>query len=144
MTGFGRAEVTGETLVVTIEARSVNHRHLDVGLRLPNVFGGFEGDVRRTVQGRLDRGRVDVTVQVSPLASQSAKTVRVDVPLAQRYVDQARQLAREVGLAGEVDLGWVLQRPGVFEQTDAPPADPAAVWPLMAEALGRALDELVE
>ena len=144
MTGFGRAELTGETLVVTVEARSVNHRHLDVGVRLANAFAGLEGDVRRIVQGRLDRGRVDVSVQVSPLSSQSAKTVRVDTALAQRYVEQARQLARDVGLAGDVELGWVLQRPGVVEQTDAPPAEPATVWPLIADALGRALDELVE
>jgi uncharacterized protein (TIGR00255 family) len=144
MTGFGRAELTGETLVVTVEARSVNHRHLDVGIRLPNAFAGLEADVRRIVQSRLDRGRADVSVQVSPLSSQSAKTVRVDTALAQRYVDQARQLARDVGLAGDVELGWVLQRPGVLEQTDAPPAEPAIVWPLIADALGRALDELVE
>lgn len=144
MTGFGRAEVTGETLVVTVEARSVNHRHLDVGVRLPNAFAGLDSDVRRIVQGRLDRGRVDVSVQVSPLSSQSAKTVRVDVALAQRYVEQARQLARDVGLAGDVELGWVLQRPGVLEQTDAPAAEPATVWPLIADALGRTLDELVE
>ena len=144
MTGFGRAELTGEILVVTIEARSVNHRHLDVGVRLPNAFAGLDADVRRIVQARLDRGRVDVSVQVSPLSTQSAKTVRVDTALAQRYVEQARQLARDVGLAGDVDLGWVLQRPGVVEQTDAPPAEPATVWPLIADALGRALDELVE
>jgi len=144
MTGFGRAELTGETLVVTVEARSVNHRHLDVGVRLPNAFAGLDADVRRVVQSRLDRGRVDVSVQVSPLSSQSAKTVRVDTALAQRYVEQARQLARDVGLASDVELGWVLQRPGVVEQTDAPPAEPATVWPLIADALGRALDELVE
>src|SRR5262245_58491884 len=115
MTGFGRAELTGETLVVSVEARSVNHRHLDVGVRLPTAFAGLEGDVRRIVQGRLDRGRVDVSIQVGPLSTQSARTVRVDTALAQRYVEQARQLARDVGLAGDVDLTWVLQRPGVVE-----------------------------
>jgi uncharacterized protein (TIGR00255 family) len=144
MTGFGRAELTGETLSVTVEARSVNHRHLDVGVRLPNALATFDSDIRRLVQGRLDRGRVDVSVQVSPLSTQSTKTVRVDTALAQRYVEQARQLARDVGLTGDVELGWVLQRPGVFEQTDAPPAEPAIVWPLVADALGRALDELVD
>src|SRR6202795_2302261 len=133
MTGFGRAEVTGETIVVTVEARSVNHRHLDVGVRLPNAFAGLDADVRRIVQARLDRGRVDVSVQVSPLSSQSAKTVRVDVALAQRYVEQARQLARDVGLAGDVKLDWLLQRPGVLEQTDAPPAEPATVRPPIAD-----------
>ena len=144
MTGFGRAEVTGETVAITVEARSVNHRHLDIGLRLPNAWSSLEGDVRRIVQARVERGRVDVSVQVSPLPTQSTRTVRVDSALAQRYVEQARQLAREIGVGGDVDLGWVLGRPGVIELTDAPPADAAVVWPLVASALGRALDELVE
>ena len=144
MTGFGRAEVTGETVAITVETRSVNHRHLDIGLRLPNAWSSLEGDVRKIVQGRVERGRVDVSVQVSPLPTQSTRTVRVDSALAQRYVEQARQLAREIGVGGDVDLAWVLGRPGVIELTDAPPADAAAVWPLVAAALGRALDELVE
>ncbi len=144
MTGFGRAELASDTMSMTIEARSVNHRHLDIGLRLPNAFSVLEGDIRRIVQGRLERGRVDVSVQLSPLPSQSARTVRVDAALAQGYVEQARQLARDIGVGGDVDLGWILSRPGVIELTDAPPADATAAWPLVASALGRALDELVD
>src|SRR5215470_2360 len=98
MTGFGRADVTGETVAITVEARSVNHRHLDVGLRLPGAWSSLEGDVRRIVQGRLERGRVDVSVQVSPLPTQSARTVRVDGALARCYLEQARQLGREIGM----------------------------------------------
>jgi uncharacterized protein (TIGR00255 family) len=144
MTGFGRADVTGETVAITVEARSVNHRHLDVGLRLPSAWSSLEGDVRRVVQGRLERGRVDVSVQVSPLPTQSTRTVRVDGALARCYLEQARQLGGEIGVAGDVDLTWILGRPGVIELTDAPPIDPALVWPHVAAALGRALDQLVE
>ena len=144
MTGFGRAELASETIAITIEARSVNHRHLDIGLRLPNAFSVLEGDIRRIVQGRLERGRVDVSMQISPLPSQSARTVRVDAALAQRYVEQARQLARDIGVSGDVELAWVLERPGVIELTDAPPADASVAWPLVVSGLGRALDELVD
>jgi uncharacterized protein (TIGR00255 family) len=143
MTGFGRGEVSGETATITVEARSVNHRHLDVGVRLPGVLTGYDAEIRRLVQGRLERGRVDVSVQVAPLASQPARTVRVDAMLAARYVEQARQLARELGLPGDVDVTWVLGQPGVIEQAETPPADAAVLWPLVADALGRALDELV-
>jgi uncharacterized protein (TIGR00255 family) len=144
MTGFGRAELTGDTLMVTVETRSVNHRHLDVGVRLPSALAGFDADVRRIVQGRLERGRVDVSVQVAPLSSQTTRTVQIDTALARRYAEQARQLGRDLGIAGDVDLGWILGRPGVVELTDAPPADAAVVWPIVTEALGRALDELVD
>ena len=134
MTGFGRTELAGETVAITVEARSVNHRHLDISLRLPNAWSSLEGDVRRIVQSRVERGRVDVSVQVSPLPTQSTRTVRVDSALARHYVEQARQLAREIGVGGDVDLGWILGRPGVIELTDAPPADASAVWPLVAAA----------
>src|SRR5712692_10275790 len=144
MTGFGRTELAGETIAITVEARSVNHRHLDIALRLPNAWSSLEGDVRRIVQARVERGRVDVSVQVSPLPTQSTRTVRVDSALAQRYVEQARQLAREIGVGGDVDLGWILGRPGVIELTDAPPVDASVVWPVVAAALGQALDELVD
>jgi uncharacterized protein (TIGR00255 family) len=144
MTGFGRAEVTGETLAITVETRSVNHRHLDVALRLPNAWNAFEADIRRMVQGRVERGRVDVSVQVTPLPTQSTRTVRIDSALARAYVEHARQLGREIGVGGDVDLTWVLGRPGVIELTDAPPADASTVWPLVASALSRALDELVD
>jgi uncharacterized protein (TIGR00255 family) len=144
MTGFGRAELAGETLTVTVEARSVNHRHLDIGVRLPGSMAGHDAEVRRIVQGCLDRGRVDVSVQVAPLSSQPTRTVRIDTALARRYVDQARQLARELAIASDVELGWVLERPGVLEHSDVPPPDPAVAWPLVADALARALAELVE
>src|SRR5262245_61825562 len=121
MTGFGRAEATGDTLTVTVEVRSVNHRHLDVATRLPSIWGTFDGDIRRIIQGRVERGRVDVSVQVVPLFSQTSRTVRVDTALARRYVEQARQLAEELGVTSGVSLDWLLERPGVLESTDAPP-----------------------
>jgi uncharacterized protein (TIGR00255 family) len=144
MTGFGRAEVAGDTLTVAVEVRSVNHRHLDVAMRLPSTWGAFDVDIRRIVQGRVERGRVDVNVQVVPLSSQPSRTVRIDSALARRYVEQARQLAEELGVTSDVSLDWVLERPGVLESTDAPPVAAATVWPLVAEALGRALDELID
>jgi uncharacterized protein (TIGR00255 family) len=55
----------------------------------------------------------------------------------------ARGLGREIGLADEPSLMWVLERPGVVQTEDAPPPDTAAIGPLLAETLGRAVDELV-
>jgi len=142
MTGFGRAEATGESIVVTVEARSVNHRHLDVALRLPRSLASLELDARRLVQSRLERDRVDVNVQLTPLAG-GAQRVHVDAALAREYVSRARALAMELGLEGAPNLTWVLERPGVVRVDEPEPAEPAAPWPLLAEALGRALDELV-
>src|SRR6058998_866648 len=136
MTGFGRAEASGESIAVTVEARSVNHRHLDVALRLPRPLAALELDARRLVQSRLERGRVDVNVQLTPLGGAAMQRVQVDGALA-------RALAIELGLDGAPNLAWVLEQPGVVRLEEPEPVEPAVPWPLLAEALGRALDELV-
>lgn len=144
MTGFGRAEASDARSVISVEARSVNHRHLDVVFRLPRALGSLELDARRMVQSRLERGRVDISVQVSPLAGETLQEVQVDAGLARRYVAAARALGDTLGLSrGEVELAWVLERPGVLRLDESEGPEPAAAWPTLAEALGRALDELV-
>jgi uncharacterized protein (TIGR00255 family) len=143
MTGFGRAEAAGPAATVSVEARSVNHRHLDVAVRLPRPLAAFEPDVRRLIQARLERGRVDVTVQLGPAPGQAAQKVRVDGALAAEYLAQARELGRAVGLAGDVTLTWLLERPLVVRAEESEAPGPEALWPPLGEALGRALDELV-
>ena len=143
MTGFGRAEVSAGPIAITVEARSLNHRHLDVTFRLPRALAGLEMDARRVVQSHLERGHVEITVQLSPAADASGQQVRVDRALAAEYVALARELGAAIGVGGEVTLAWVLERPGVvrLEETDAP--TPETAWPVLSDALARALDELV-
>ncbi len=143
MTGFGRAEIAGRSTLLTVEARSVNHRHLDLALRLPRPLATFEPDLRRLVQSRVERGRVEVSIQLAPLPGASTQAVRVDASLAADYVTRARELGRTLGVGGEVTLAWVLERPGVVRLEEAAAPDEEAIWPLLAEAAARALDELV-
>jgi uncharacterized protein (TIGR00255 family) len=146
MTGFGAYELRGDAVVVSVEARSVNHRHLDVALRLPRALAALEMDARRLVAGRLERGRVDVSVQVSTAAGQPTQRVVTDPALAREYVRQAGTLAAELagaGVRGDIPLAWVLERPGVVRLEDSDGADTQVAWPMLEEALGRALDDLV-
>src|SRR5438093_12017684 len=143
MTGFGRGEASGESIAVTVEVRSVNHRHLEGGLRVPRSLAALELDVRRLALRRLERGRIDIAVQLTPRAGAAMQRVQVDAALAREYVARARALAMELGLDGAPNLAWLLEQPGVVRLEDPEPIEPAAPWPLLAEALGRALDELV-
>ena len=142
MTGFGRAEASDARLVVGVEARSVNHRHLEIAIRLPRALSSLEMDARRLVQSRLERGRVDVSVQLSPVPGAPLQQIRVDHALARAWVSEARDLREALGLASDVSLTWILERPGVVrvEEVDAE-ASPA--WPTVAQALSGALDDLV-
>jgi uncharacterized protein (TIGR00255 family) len=143
MTGFARAEASDTKAVVAVEARSVNHRHLDIAIRLPRMLAGFEMDARRLVQSRLERGRVDISVQLSPIAGISLQHVHVDHTLARVWLSEARVLGNELGLDGEVGLAWILERPGVARLEEAEAVEPTLAWPTLAQALNATLDGLV-
>ena len=143
MTSFARAEASDAKAVVAVEARSVNHRHLEIAIRLPRVLASFEMEARRLVQSRLERGRVDIAVQLSSTATTLLQHVRVDHGLARVWVGEARALGQELSLEDDVSLTWVLDRPGVARLEEAEVADPALAWPTLAQALNLALDGLV-
>jgi len=143
MTGFGRSEVGGRTLTLSAEVRSVNHRHLDIAVRLPRALAAFEPDVRRLVQARLERGRVEVSVQLAPAPGASSQTVRVDQALAAEYVARGRELGGALGVTGDVTLAWLLERPGVVRLDEIDASGQEAAWPILADAVAKALDELV-
>jgi uncharacterized protein (TIGR00255 family) len=144
MTGFGRGEARGETVTVTVEARSVNARHLDLALRLPRVLSGLEPETRRHVQSRLERGRVEITVTLVPVPGASSVRLAVDDALARDYLTQARRVASTLGLSDAVALEWVLERPGVMRLEESEAASDDVTWEMLEPPLTSALDELVE
>ena len=143
MTGYGRAEATGIRAVLSVECKSVNHRHLDVSLKLPRVLVGFESDARRLIQSAVQRGRVDVSATVSPIEGTVLNPLSVNVPQAKEYADAARGLAEALDLADGPSLGWVMAQPGVLTREEQAPISAEEAWPLLERALSAALAELV-
>src|SRR5437867_88057 len=142
MTGFGRAEVAGERVVVSVEAKSVNHRHLDVVFKMPRPFAAHETEARRLVQERLERGRVEIHVTTAPTATRASENVTLDVPLARAYAELGRRLGDELTMAGGPSLAWILERPGVVRLEDTESHSSDEEWPVLASALRQALAEL--
>ena len=143
MTGYGRAEVSGTRLAVSIECKSLNHRTLDIALRLPRLFSGFELDARRVIQSAVQRGRLEVTVGLGSAAGGPLAPVVVNVEQAREYAALARQVGDALALGSGPSLEWVLGQPGVLSREEQPAMPPDEAWALLAEALGRALAELV-
>lgn len=142
MTGYGRAEVAGEKIAVTVEARSLNHRHLDIALRLPRSLAPLELEARRLIQGQIQRGRLDVSASVRSLA-EGPGALALDAALARHYLEQMRALGETLGLRSAPTLEWLLERPGVVTLGEAEPIAPEVGWPVLAQALTRAMEELV-
>lgn len=143
MTGYGRGEARGAHAAVLVEARSLNHRFLETSLKLPRGFAGLEPELRRLVQARLARGRIDVTVTTRRLGG-AAAAVRADVALGREYVRSARALAEAVGLPVDLRLGDLLRLPGVVTlDEEAEDDDDGERALLLKTAAADALDELV-
>jgi len=112
MTGFGRDQFEVEGAAFDVEVRSVNHRYLDVRVRLPRPLAAFEAELRTRVQSRFDRGKVDLSVQM-PSAGGTAQDVEVDLEAVARYLEAAATLRERHGLSGDLDVDDVLGLPGV-------------------------------
>jgi uncharacterized protein (TIGR00255 family) len=143
MTGYGRAEGAGLRVALSVECKSVNHRHLDVALKLPRALAGLEADARRLVQSRVARGRVEVGVALSPLPGGAVTALSVNLTQAREYAEIARQLADEIGLGGGPTLGWLMDQPGVISRESELTLAPEESWPLLEQTLGQALAELL-
>ena len=141
MTGYGRAEARGARLAVLVEARSLNHRFLEVGIKLPRTLAAHEPGLRQLAQGRLSRGRLDVAVTVRRIAG-SASVVRTDAALGRDYVRAARALGEAVGLPADLALTDLLRLPGVVSVEEGE-EDEGESAVLLKEAAQQALDELV-
>jgi len=117
MTGFGRAAFHAAGVQFDLEARSVNHRHLDVRVRLPRPLAALEQAVKERVQGVISRGKVDLVVAF-PDSGASLQTVEVDREVARGYARAAAELTAEEGLEGPLAVGALLALPGVVQLVD--------------------------
>jgi uncharacterized protein (TIGR00255 family) len=144
MTGYGRAEATGERTILTVECKSVNHRHLDISIKLPRILGAFEADARRLIQAALQRGRVDVSVALAAAEGTVLNPLTVNLAQAREYADAARKLAEALDLPEGPTLGWVMGQSGVLTREEQTPLSGEEAWPLLEKALSAALAELVE
>ncbi|HSB42612.1 MAG TPA: YicC/YloC family endoribonuclease [Methylomirabilota bacterium] len=143
MTGYGRAEAGGSRAVLTVECRSVNHRHLDVSLKLPRALAGFEADARRLIQAAVQRGRVEVGVAVTAAEGTVLNPLTVNLAQAREYAEAARSLAEALELGDGPALGWVMAQSGVLTREEQAPLAADEAWPLLERALSGALAEMV-
>ena len=118
MTGYGTAAIASDAVRGAITVRTVNHRFLDASVHLPRRLQSLEGDVKRCVQERLGRGRVEISVHAVLSDETEAPLVAVR-PLAGGVVAALRGLQREHGLGGEVTVSDVARFPGALEVLEA-------------------------
>jgi len=121
--------------------RSLNHRYLDLSVHLSRRMSAMEADVRRVVQARLQRGRVEVSVQAS-LRDQEGQAVVPNRPLIAGLVRALREVQSEHGLTGEIHVTDVMRFPGALEPQDTEAGLQDAERDELLALLAKAIDGL--
>jgi len=136
MTGFGRGEATGDVCRVQVDLRTVNHRYLDLQLRLPRNMTPLEMELRDWLKAGFQRGRVEVSVLFERLAHDAAG-IRVDTELAAAYQRALTSLGDRLGLSPSDMFALIVRQNGVLESGDVSD-DLDIVRPVLRDAFDRA------
>ncbi len=142
MTGFGRCEIQEAERKITVEMKSVNHRYLDVNIKMPKKLNFFEAAIRNELKNYIQRGKVDVFITYEDF-TESNVCVKYNKELAAEYMGYLKQMAEDFELDNDVRVSGLSRYPEVLtmeEQT----IDEEALWQLLDKAIKGASEGFVQ
>lgn len=140
MTGYGRSEVLIEDEPFFIEVKTLNHRYLDISLRMPDRFMGLDLRIREEVKKRFSRGSFTISMF---LDSTQAPPFKVNIEAARSYLEAAEVLKKELGIRGEADVELLLKTREIF-YSDRKSTDLEAAWGAVCKGLEAAFGQVAE
>jgi|YNPBryantNP2012_1023418.scaffolds.fasta_scaffold00120_21 uncharacterized protein (TIGR00255 family) len=140
MTGFGSAVTAGKLGSIRVEARSYNHRFLDIRVRVHKVYQPLEPLIYQWTREHLNRGRVEISVQLSE-SWRTGETYVLNENALRFYLEAEKRVREEFGLAGRLDVPTLFGLRDLFVTTDEL-CDPSEDWPAIEEGLGAALQKM--
>ena len=142
MTGFGRYEVQEGDRKICVELKSVNHRYLDVNLKMPKKLNFFEAAIRSELKNYIERGKVDVFITYEDY-SESNVSVKYNKDIASDYFKYLKQMAEDFGLDDDVRVSTLSRYPEVFSMEEQT-VDEDALWALLLKAIKGASESFVK
>lgn len=142
MTGFGRCETAENNRKFTVEIKAVNHRYLDVSIKMPKALNYFESAVRSELKKYISRGKVDVFITYEDLSEHTC-TVRYHKEVAREYLFYLKQMAEDFGLDNDVRVSSLAKYPEVFTMEETG-VDEEELWKELQKAVEGAAKMFVE
>lgn len=141
MTGYGRSEKVTPTAKCTVEIKSVNHRYLDLSIKLPRKLNMFEAEIRDVLKDYIQRGKVDVYVSFEDYSKESVN-IKYNSEIAAEYVKYFAQMAEEFELDNDIRVSALSRMPEVLVSEDEN-INEEEIWKLVKDALTEACDTFV-
>ena len=142
MTGFGRAEKLDEERKITVEMKSVNHRYLDINMRMPKKLSIFEASIRTLLKEYIQRGKVDLFITYEDY-TKSGVFIKYNKEIARQYLEYLEQMSGEFGLEQDISAGMLSRYPEVFTMEEQA-VDESRLWDLLSQVLKEAAGQFVE
>ena len=136
MTGFGRSEVAEENRKFTVEIKTVNHRYLDVNIKMPKKLNFFEASIRNLLKEYIQRGKVDVFITYEDLTENNF-SIKYNEDIAGEYLGYLRQMAEKFGLEDDIRVSTLSRYPEVFVMEEQN-IDEEHIWKLLEKAIREA------
>lgn len=141
MTGFGRCELADEKRKFTVELKSVNHRYLDISIKMPKKLNFFESTIRNLLKEYLERGKVDVYITYEDYTDDSY-SLRYNRALAKEYLGYLNSMAEEFHLENDIRVSTLSRYPDVFVMEEQE-TDEKELWGLLEKTIRLACERLV-
>lgn len=142
MTGFGRCEVAEGQRRFVVEMKGVNHRYLDVNIRMPKKLNFFETAIRSLLKQSVQRGKVDIFITYEDL-SESQVALKYNETLAGEYLKYFQQMQETFGLENDVRVSHLSRCPEVLTMEEQA-VDEEELWNELKKALSGAISQFVE
>lgn len=142
MTGFGRCEVADEKRKFTVEIKSVNHRYLDVNIKMPKKLNFFESSIRNLLKEYMERGKVDLYITYEDYTEDNY-SLKYNSALAEEYLKYLRRMSEQFGLEDDIRVSTLSRYPDVFVMEEQA-LDEKELWSGLEKALRGACGQFVE
>lgn len=142
MTGFGRAEVITKEHKITVELKSVNHRYLDLNIKMPKKLSFLEGAIRNLMKTYMQRGKVDVFITYEDYTLNRV-ALKYNAELAGEYLGYFKEMSETFGIENDVKVSGLSRYPEVFTMEEQS-LDEEELWSFLEEPLREACEKFVD
>ena len=113
MTGYGKSSLSINSREYQVEIKTVNHKYIDINIRMPRVISYLEEDIRKEIASKIKRGKVDISINFENY-SKEGNNVRINTELAKMYIENLRKLAEEENLSSNIEVADISRLPDVL------------------------------
>lgn len=142
MTGFGRCEIVTTEQKISVEMKAVNHRYLDLSIKMPKKFNFFEAGIRNLLKSYIQRGKVDVFINYEDYTEEKL-CLKYNSALAAEYMSYFTRMEEQFGIANDMKVSGLSRMPEVLTMEQAP-EDEEQMWKLFSEAIESAAKKFVD